>query len=58
MNPTPNGALCDSSDWHAEESQVELQTKAAQGVADVLAGRSPMHVVNRPRSGWLGAIAP
>lgn len=44
--------------WYSEESQVELQTKAAQGVADVLAGRSPAHVVNRSRSGSPGAIAP
>lgn len=52
-----NVVLSDHIGWYSEESQVELQTKAAQGVADVLAGRTPAHVVNRPRSERPGAIA-
>lgn len=45
-----NVVLSDHTGWYSEESQVELQTKAARGVAEVLAGRIPAHAVNRPRS--------
>lgn len=33
--------------WYSEEAQVELQTKAAQGVADVLLGKEPKYLVNK-----------
>lgn len=42
-----NVILSDHAGWYSEESQVELQTKAAQAVADVLQGRTPRNVVNR-----------
>ena len=32
--------------WYSEESQIDLQTKAAQGVADVLIGKKPQYLVN------------
>jgi D-3-phosphoglycerate dehydrogenase len=39
--------LSDHIGWYSEESQIELQTKAAQGVADVLTGKTPRSVVNQ-----------
>lgn len=42
-----NCILTDHMGWYSEESQVELQTKAAQAVVDVLAGNKPRYVVNR-----------
>ncbi|MCK8816723.1 C-terminal binding protein [Natroniella sulfidigena] len=33
--------------WYSEEAQVELQTKAAQGVADVLTGKGAKYLVNQ-----------
>ena len=33
--------------WYSEEAQIELQTKAAQGVADVLLGKKPAYLVNQ-----------
>jgi len=33
--------------WYSEEAQVELQTKAAQGVVDVLKGKKPAYLVNK-----------
>ncbi|WP_408955401.1 C-terminal binding protein [Natroniella sp. ANB-PHB2] len=33
--------------WYSEEAQAELQTKAAQGVADVLTGKNPKYLVNQ-----------
>ncbi|MCA6214132.1 MULTISPECIES: C-terminal binding protein [Thermococcus] len=32
--------------WYSEESQAELQTKAARGVAEVLSGKIPTYLVN------------
>lgn len=42
-----NVVLSDHTGWYSEESQIELQTKTAQGVADVLTGKTPRNVVNR-----------
>lgn len=42
-----NVILSDHVGWYSEESQVELQTKAAQSVVDILEGRPPRNVVNR-----------
>lgn len=33
--------------WYSEESEAELRTKAAQGVADVLLGYWPKYLVNK-----------
>ncbi|AZR71969.1 hydroxyacid dehydrogenase [Anoxybacter fermentans] len=33
--------------WYSEEAQIELQTKAARGVADVLIGKKPEYLVNK-----------
>jgi len=33
--------------YHSEESQIELQTKAAEGVKDVLIGKRPRYLVNK-----------
>jgi D-3-phosphoglycerate dehydrogenase len=33
--------------YHSEESQVELQTKAAEGIRDALLGRRPKYLVNK-----------
>jgi D-3-phosphoglycerate dehydrogenase len=41
-----NVILSDHVGWYSEESQVDLQTKAARGVADVLTGKQPASVVN------------
>ncbi|MFH0920577.1 MAG: C-terminal binding protein [Fibrobacterota bacterium] len=41
-----NCVLSDHVGWYSEESQVDLQTKAAQAVADVLSGKTPQYVVN------------
>jgi len=41
-----NAILMDHAGWYSEESIVELQTRAAQAVAAVLAGRRPESVVN------------
>lgn len=32
--------------WYSEESKLELKTKAAQGIADVLKGEKPTYLVN------------
>jgi D-3-phosphoglycerate dehydrogenase len=42
-----NVVLCDHAGWYSEEGQIELQTKAAQGVADVLEGRIIPNIVNK-----------
>jgi D-3-phosphoglycerate dehydrogenase len=42
-----NVILSDHVGWYSEESQVELQTKAAQSVVDILSGKPPRNVVNR-----------
>jgi D-3-phosphoglycerate dehydrogenase len=41
-----NVILSDHTGWYSEEAQVELQTKAARGVADVLTGKRPASIVN------------
>ncbi|MHC4712805.1 MAG: C-terminal binding protein [Planctomycetota bacterium] len=41
-----NVILTDHAGWYSEDSIVELQTRAAQAVADVLSGRRPESVVN------------
>jgi D-3-phosphoglycerate dehydrogenase len=41
-----NVILTDHAGWYSEESQVDLQIKAAKGVVDVLSGRKPASVVN------------
>jgi len=33
--------------WYSEDAQVELQTRAAKGVADVLVGNKPKYLVNQ-----------
>lgn len=33
--------------YHSEESQIELQTKAAEGVRDVLIGKRPKYLINK-----------
>jgi D-3-phosphoglycerate dehydrogenase len=33
--------------YHSEESQIELQTKAAEGVRDVLIGKKPKYLINK-----------
>jgi D-3-phosphoglycerate dehydrogenase len=43
----PNVALTPHIGYYSEESQIELQTKAAQEVRRVLTGESPRNVVNR-----------
>jgi len=42
-----NVVLSDHTGWYSEEAQVELQTKAAQAVADALTGKIPRSVVNK-----------
>ena len=42
-----NCVLSDHMGWYSEESQVDLQTKAAQAVADALSGKMPASVVNK-----------
>jgi D-3-phosphoglycerate dehydrogenase / 2-oxoglutarate reductase len=42
-----NVILSDHIGWYSEESQVDLQTKAAQAVADALSGKMPTYVVNK-----------
>lgn len=41
-----NVILSDHSGWYSEESMVELKTKAARNVLDVLQGRKPVYPVN------------
>jgi D-3-phosphoglycerate dehydrogenase len=43
----PNVALTPHIGYYSEESQIELQTKAAQEVRRVLTGETPRNVVNR-----------
>jgi D-3-phosphoglycerate dehydrogenase len=43
-----NVVLSDHTGWYSEEAQVDLQTKAAQGVADVLTGKPARNAVNKP----------
>ena len=43
-----NVVLSDHTGWYSEEAQVDLQTKAAQGVAEVLTGKPPRNAVNKP----------
>ncbi|MBM7622660.1 C-terminal binding protein [Sporohalobacter salinus] len=33
--------------WYSKEAQIELQTRAAEGVSDVLAGKEPKYLVNQ-----------
>lgn len=33
--------------WYSEEAELELKTKVAQGVADVLSGKKAKYLVNR-----------
>ncbi|MBM7556864.1 ribose 5-phosphate isomerase B [Halanaerobacter jeridensis] len=33
--------------WYSEDAQIELQTRAAEGVADVLMGNKPKYLVNQ-----------
>jgi D-3-phosphoglycerate dehydrogenase / 2-oxoglutarate reductase len=42
-----NVVLSDHTGWYSEESVAELQTKAAEEIARVLAGGEPRHWVNR-----------
>jgi D-3-phosphoglycerate dehydrogenase len=42
-----NVVLTDHVGWYSEESQVELQTKAALAVAEVLSGKAPQFIVNK-----------
>ena len=42
-----NVILSDHAGWYSEESQIELQTKAAQAVVDVLQGKMPKSVGNK-----------
>ncbi|MGD0263626.1 MAG: C-terminal binding protein [Candidatus Methylomirabilota bacterium] len=42
-----NVVVSDHIGWYSEESQIELQTKVAQAIANVLTGRLPKSVVNR-----------
>ncbi len=42
-----NVVLSDHVGWYTEESIVELKTKAARNVAEVLAGRPPVYPVNQ-----------
>jgi D-3-phosphoglycerate dehydrogenase len=42
-----NAVLTDHAGWYSEESQVELQTKAAAEVCRVLMGQPPLSCVNR-----------
>ncbi len=44
-----NVILSDHAGWYSEESTVELKTKAARNVAEVLAGGKPTYPVNEPR---------
>jgi D-3-phosphoglycerate dehydrogenase / 2-oxoglutarate reductase len=40
-----NVTLVDHAGWYSEEAMVELKTKAAQNVAEALAGKTPTYVV-------------
>ena len=42
-----NVVLSDHVGWYSEESQVDLQTKAALAVAEVLMGKVPQFIVNK-----------
>jgi len=42
-----NVILSDHIGWYSEESQVDLQTKAAIAVAEALSGKAPQFVVNK-----------
>ncbi|MBL8028254.1 MAG: C-terminal binding protein [Fibrobacteres bacterium] len=42
-----NCVLSDHVGWYSEESQVDLQTKAAKAVAEALSGKTPQFVVNK-----------
>jgi D-3-phosphoglycerate dehydrogenase len=42
-----NVALSDHTGWYSEESQRELQIKAASNVVNVLIGKPPLNVVNK-----------
>jgi D-3-phosphoglycerate dehydrogenase len=42
-----NVILSDHIGWYSEESQVDLQTKAAQAVAEALTGTTPVFTVNK-----------
>ncbi|MFA6505632.1 MAG: C-terminal binding protein [Treponemataceae bacterium] len=42
-----NVVLTDHVGWYSEESQVDLQTKAALAVAEVLSGKVPQFIVNK-----------
>jgi len=44
-----NVVLSDHAGYYSEESLVELKTKAARNVAEVLRGGEPLYPVNRPR---------
>lgn len=43
-----NITLTDHAGWYSEESIVELKTKAAQNILQVLKGGEPVYPVNRP----------
>ena len=43
-----NIILSDHAGFYSEESLVELKTKAAQNVAEVLKGNKPLYPVNNP----------
>jgi len=42
-----NAVLSDHQGWYSEESMVELKTKAARNIKEVLEGRPPLYPVNK-----------
>lgn len=42
-----NVVLSDHTGWYSEESTVELKTKAARNVAEILTGKAPTYPVNK-----------
>ena len=47
LRELPNCILSDHVSWYSEESFVELKTKVAQNIRDVLTGGAPKYVVNK-----------
>jgi D-3-phosphoglycerate dehydrogenase len=55
-----NVVLSDHIGWYSEESQVELQSKVAHTIVEVLRGKWPKNVVNREalaRAGRVGSVS-
>lgn len=58
LRTVDNLILSDHEGWYSEESQVELQSRAAQEVARVLRGEWPQNLVNPDVKAVIGSLKP